>query len=162
MVSIVKGMNSRRRRESESRISESTSGTVTNLSAKSVKLWRPSMTAFASTTAIYIPFVDLQFPTMPRIAAGVTSVVGGFDGGSFFTIELHIDAGLESMIARFRISLLCNEYSEIERETKKKKKKCKTLVLYTLPFCSLILMGLDWAQINGYLLISFFYKSSDK
>ena len=107
MVSMVKGMNSRRRRELGSRISESTSGTVTNLSVKLVKLWLPSMTALASTTAMDIPFVDLQFPTMPRIADGATSVVGGFEGGSFFTMELHIDAGFGSMIAPVRVSFVC-------------------------------------------------------
>lgn len=101
MVSIVKGIKVRRWREAGSRISESTSGTVTNLSAKLVKLWRPSMTALASTTAIDIPLVDLQFPTIPTIAAGDPSLTGGFAGGSFFTIELHIEVGFGSMVSLF-------------------------------------------------------------
>lgn len=116
MVSIVKGMKARRRREAGSRISESTSGTVTNLSAKFVKLWPPSMTALASTTAIDIPFVDLQFPTIPRIAAGAPSLTGGFEGGSFFTIELHIEVGFGSMVLALELSLFAASIGVLARD----------------------------------------------
>ena len=87
LQSIEKGMKASRWRETGSRISARTSGTVTNLSARLLSFSPPAMTVFASITATEMPCVDLQLSTY-NWSCCCCDGAGGCDVWWFFTMLL--------------------------------------------------------------------------